>query len=98
MKQRGIAVLAVALAWAVPFMTPAYAAKYTMVISHMGPEDWTNNEMHPAMKHFEAMVEARTGGDIDVQVFGNGQFGSEVETAKQAQAGKTVLWLPGLFK
>lgn len=90
MIQRGITVLAAALASAALYMTPAYAAKYVMVISHMGPEDWTNNEMHPAMKHFESMVEARTGGDIDVQVFGNGQLGSEVETAKQAQAGKTV--------
>lgn len=84
MIQRGIAVLAAALACAALSTTPVHAAKYVMVISHMGPEDWTNNEMHPAMKHFEAMVEARTGGDIDVQVFGNGQLGSEVETAKQA--------------
>lgn len=73
-------------------LAPAQAAKarYTMVISHLGPEDLTNNEMHPAMKHFESMVEARTGGEIDVQVFGNGQLGSEVETARQAQAGRTV--------
>jgi len=70
--------------------SPASAARFTMVISHLGPEDLTNNEMHPAMKHFESIVEARTGGDIDVQVFGNGQLGSEVETTKQAQAGKTV--------
>jgi tripartite ATP-independent transporter DctP family solute receptor len=69
---------------------PAAAARFTMVISHLGPEDLTNNEMHPALKHFESIVEARTGGDIDVQVFGNGQLGSEVETARQAQAGKTV--------
>ncbi len=81
------ALVAIALACA---MAQPQAAKYTMVISHLGPEDLSNNEMHPAMKHFEAMVEARTGGDIDVQVFGNGQLGSEVETAKQAQTGTTV--------
>ena len=69
-------IMAVAsLAFLGSWLAPANAAKFTMVISHMGPEDWTNNEMHPAMKHFEAMVEARTGGDIDVQVFGNGQLG-----------------------
>jgi len=66
------------------------AAKYTMVISHLGPEDLGNNEMHPSMKHFESIVEARTNGDIDVQVYGNGQLGSEVETGKQAQTGTTV--------
>ena len=88
--QRRILQTALLAAIAAMAAAPAIAAKFTMVISHLGPEDLTNNEMHPAMKHFEAMVEARTGGDIDVQVFGNGQLGSEVETAKQAQAGKTV--------
>ncbi len=71
-------------------LVPAHAAKYTMVISHLAPEDLGNNEMHPAMKHFESILEAATGGDIDVQVFGNGQLGSEVETARQAQAGRLV--------
>ena len=66
-------------------LMPAHAAKYTMVISHLAPEDLGNNEMHPAMKHFESILEAATGGEIDVQVFGNGQLGSEVETARQAQ-------------
>ncbi len=69
---------------------PATAAKYTMVISHLAPEDLTSNEFHPAMKHFESIVEARSNGEIDVQVFGNGQLGSEVETAKAAQRGTTV--------
>ena len=71
-------------------LAPAHGAKYTMVISHLAPEDLTNNEMHPAMKHFESIVEARTSGDIDVQIYGNGQLGSEVETGKQAQGGTTV--------
>jgi TRAP-type transport system periplasmic protein len=71
-------------------LAQAQAAKYTLVVSHMAPEDFGNNELHPAMKHFEAIVESRSGGEIDVQVFGNGQLGSEVETAKQAQAGRTV--------
>jgi tripartite ATP-independent transporter DctP family solute receptor len=81
------AILGIACAFA---LAPAQAAKYTMVISHLAPEDLSNNEMHPAMKHFESIVEARTGGDIDVQVYGNGQLGSEVETGKQAQGGTTV--------
>ncbi len=71
-------------------VAPAHAAKYTLVVSHLAPEDLTNNEMHPAMKHFEAILEAATSGEIDVQVFGNGQLGSEVETARQAQAGRLV--------
>lgn len=69
---------------------PVSAAKYTMVVSHLAPEDFSNNELHPAMKHFESILEAATAGAIDVQVFGNGQLGSEVETAKQAQKGRLV--------
>ena len=53
------AVIAVAslvcLGWVA--LGPAHAAKYTMVISHLAPEDLNNNEMHPAMKHFEAILE-----------------------------------------
>jgi len=64
----------------------AHAQTYEMVISHLLPEDLTDNEIAPAMAHFESLVEARTGGDIDVQVFGAGALGSEVETGKQAQA------------
>lgn len=68
----------------------ALAQTYTMVIAHLLPEDLTDNEVSPAMAHFESLVEARTGGDIDVQVFGAGSLGSEVDTGKQAQQGTTV--------
>jgi len=88
-KKTGITAICLALIGCAVLM-PAHAAKYTMAISHLAPEDLSNNEMHPAMKHFESILEAATGGDIDVQVFGNGQLGSEVETAKQAQAGRLV--------
>jgi tripartite ATP-independent transporter DctP family solute receptor len=68
----------------------AMAQTYTMVIAHLLPEDLRDNEIAPAMAHFESLVEARTGGDIDVQVFGAGALGSEVDTGKQAQQGTTV--------
>ena len=91
MKLRKVFITAVFVAWAAGIgVTSAQAAKYTMVISHLAPEDLNNNELHPAMKHFEAILEAATSGEIDVQVFGNGQLGSEVETARQAQAGRLV--------
>lgn len=93
MKLHRTGVCALVLGMVVAFgMAPAEAqrAKFTMVISHLAPEDLSNNEMHPAMKHFESLVEARTNGEIDVKIFGNGQLGSEVETTRQAQAGRTV--------
>jgi tripartite ATP-independent transporter DctP family solute receptor len=65
----------------------AYAAQYTMAIAHLMPEDMTNNEIHPTLTHFKALVESATEGEIEVQLFGAGQLGSEVETGKQAQDG-----------
>ncbi|MFW6076518.1 MAG: TRAP transporter substrate-binding protein DctP [Hyphomicrobiales bacterium] len=65
----------------------ASAQDYTMAIAYLPPEDMTNNEMHPTLVHFESLVEAETDGAIDVQLFGGGQLGSEVETGKQAQEG-----------
>jgi len=68
----------------------AGAQSYTMVIAHLLPEDLSGNEIAPAMAHFKTLVEARTGGDLEVQVFGAGALGSEIETGKQAQSGTTV--------
>ena len=70
--------------------TAAKAAKYTMTIAHLYPDDLTNNEVAPAMERFKQIVESATGGDVEVKVFGGGALGSEVETGKQAQIGKTV--------
>jgi TRAP-type C4-dicarboxylate transport system substrate-binding protein len=69
---------------------PAWAATYTMTIAHLYPDDLTNNEVAPSMERFKQLVESGTGGDIEVKVFGTGALGSEVETGKQAQLGKTV--------
>ncbi|WP_084650313.1 TRAP transporter substrate-binding protein DctP [Stappia stellulata] len=66
------------------------AADYTMTIAHLYPDDLKNNETAPALKHFEQLVEAATDGAVDVEVFGNGALGGEVEVAQQARAGKTI--------
>ncbi|MEX0760424.1 MAG: TRAP transporter substrate-binding protein DctP [Tistlia sp.] len=68
----------------------ASAAEYQMVIAHILPEDMTNNEVQPSLTHFKSLVESGTGGEVEVQIYGNGQLGSEVETAKETQAGRTV--------
>ncbi|MDJ0893765.1 MAG: TRAP transporter substrate-binding protein DctP [Alphaproteobacteria bacterium] len=81
----GIALCALALAAA-----PAWAATYTMTIAHLYPDDLTNNEVAPSLERFKQIVESATNGDIEVKVFGGGALGSEVETGKQAQAGKTI--------
>ena len=63
-----------------------HAAEYTMAIAHLLPEEM-ENEVHPALTHFKSLVESATDGEIEVQLFGAGQLGSEVETGKQAQDG-----------
>ncbi|MFQ5830519.1 MAG: TRAP transporter substrate-binding protein DctP [Candidatus Methylomirabilia bacterium] len=69
---------------------PAHAASYTMTIAHLYPDDLTNNEQAPSLERFRQIVESATNGDLEVKVFGAGALGSEVETGKQAQTGKTI--------
>ncbi len=69
---------------------PVWAAKYTMTIAHLYPDDLTNNEAAPSLERFRQLVESATNNDIEVKVFGGGALGSEVETGKQAQIGKTI--------
>jgi TRAP-type C4-dicarboxylate transport system substrate-binding protein len=92
----GLRSVALALAFGVaafafgPGALTASAASYTMTIAHLYPDDLTNNEVAPALERFRQIVEAATGGDIEVKVFGGGALGQEVETGKQAQIGKTI--------
>jgi len=69
---------------------PAVAAEYTMTIAHLYPNDLTNNEAAPSLERFKQLVESATSGNVEVKVFGGGALGSEVETGKQAQIGKTI--------
>ena len=85
-----VAVAVIACVAALGAAQRGQAAEYTMVIPHLLPEDLTNNEVQPALVHFESLVEARTAGGIEVELFGGGQLGSEVENGKEAQIGKTV--------
>lgn len=68
----------------------AQAQSYTMAIAYLPPEDMFNNEVHPSLVHFKNLVEGATDGDIRVELFGGGQLGSEVETGRQAQTGRTL--------
>ncbi|MDX6751963.1 TRAP transporter substrate-binding protein DctP [Geminicoccaceae bacterium 1502E] len=84
---RGMTAAALGAAMTVSFgAAQVEAADYTMAIAYLAPEDF-GNEVHPSLTHFKAIVEAGTNGAVEVQLFGGGQLGSEVETAKQAQDG-----------
>lgn len=68
----------------------AQAQSYEMVIATQIPEDMSNNEIYPALMHFKNLVEARTDGDLEVNIFGGGQLGSEVENGSEVQGGRTL--------
>lgn len=71
--------------------TTVQAQEYEMAIATIVPEDLTKSEIYPGLVHFENLVETRTGGDLEVTIFGGSQLGSEVETASQVQAGGRTL-------
>jgi len=69
----------------------AQAQEHEMAIATLVPESMTNNEIYPALIHFENLVESRTGGAVEVSIFGGAQLGSEVETGSQVQSGGRAL-------
>ena len=87
---RAFKALAFGTAISVLSASVAHSAEYTMIISHIYPEDPMSNEVQPSLMHFEALVESATGGAVDVQIFAASQLGNEVESGKAAQAGLTV--------
>src|SRR5690554_933580 len=68
----------------------AQAQSQEMAIATILPEDMSNNEVYPALIHFKNLVETRTDGEITVSIFGSSQLGSEVETAREVQGGRTL--------
>ena len=71
-------------------MAAAQAQANEMAIATILPEDMSNNEVYPALVHFKNLVETRTDGEVTVSIFGNSQLGSEVETAREVQGGRTL--------
>ncbi|CAM3870367.1 TRAP transporter substrate-binding protein DctP [Vreelandella rituensis] len=70
--------------------THVQAQSTEMAIATILPENMSNNEVYPALVHFKNLVEMRTNGEVEVRIFGNSQLGSEVETASEVQAGRSL--------
>ena len=60
--------------------------KYTMTVGHAQPE---SNPRYISMEKFAADVAEKTHGHVTVDVFGNGQLGTEKEMLEQVVAGVT---------
>lgn len=83
-----LSVMVATLAFAVS--PSSFAKQYTMTIAYLYPPKLSSNGQAPALTHFKQLVESETHGDIKVKLFPNGQLGSEVQTAKEAEKGITV--------
>lgn len=59
---------------------------YTMTVGHAQPE---SNPRYISMEKFAADVAEKTNGHVTVDVFGNGQLGTEKEMLEQVVAGVT---------
>ena len=66
-----------------------YAAE-KLAIGTVYPADMTNNEVYPALMYFKTLLEEQSGGAYEVEIFGGGQLGSEVEVTRECQTGTTV--------
>src|SRR4051812_17158924 len=48
----------------------------------------TSHPVHPSLQRFADVVRERTGGEINITLFADGQLGQEVDLLSQVQAGK----------
>ena len=74
----------------------AYAdlGNFTMIVGHAQPE---GNPRWVSMEQFAADVSERTNGHVTVQVYGNGQLGTEKEMLEQVVQGVTQGMRGGQF-
>ena len=80
-----------ALAEADPY---AGLGNYTMIVGHAQPE---SNPRYISMEKFAAYVAEKTHGHVTVEVFGNGQLGTEKEMLEQVVQGVTQGMRGGQF-
>lgn len=64
----------------------ASLGNYTMIVGHAQPE---SNPRYISMEQFAADVAEKTNGHVTVEVFGNGQLGTEKEMLEQVVQGVT---------
>jgi len=76
-----VVVLLVILLFLITFSTGSIYAgeKYVMKVGYLGPEDENTNYEHAMAFAFKSSVEAKTDGNIEVELYPNGILGSQEE-------------------
>ena len=81
-----VAILALSCVSALAEDQYASLGNYTMIVGHAQPE---SNPRYISMEKFAADVAEKTNGHVTVEVFGNGQLGTEKEMLEQVVQGVT---------
>lgn len=63
------------------------AADLTLTLGHVDPQEWTNSKKGAATEVFKNLVEAESGGRIEVNVYPAGQLGGETDLVQSTQEG-----------
>lgn len=69
------------------FALTSAAADVTMRIAHLNPEDPFQSHSGSMTSVFKSLVESASNGEIEVQLFANGQLGKDNEVIDQVSAG-----------
>lgn len=81
------ATVAAAAAVAVTPTGAAHAAEVTIRVGHLNPADPFESHSGAMTAIFKSLVESASGGDIEVQLFPNGQLGKDNEVIQQVRDG-----------
>jgi tripartite ATP-independent transporter DctP family solute receptor len=65
----------------------AQAADITLTLGHVDPQEWTTSKKGAASQVFKQLVEAESGGRIEVDIYPAGQLGGETDLVQSAQEG-----------
>ncbi|SFC79597.1 DctP family TRAP transporter solute-binding subunit [Tropicimonas isoalkanivorans] len=67
--------------------TTAFAADVTIRLAHLNPEDPFQSHSGTMAAVFKSLVESNSNGEIEVQLFPNGQLGKDNEVIEQVRGG-----------
>jgi len=81
---------------ALSFASAALAKKFTCKIALIHSEDLYKDSGYPTAVVFKNIVEAQTGGDIEVKIYPNSQLGKETEAMEGLQIGTIQIASPSV--
>lgn len=91
LKTKPLTSLAAALALGLAGLAPASAADVTITFAHVDPPEWTTSKKGALALVFKQLVEAESGGRIEVSLFDSGSLGGETDLVQSVQDGTLTM-------